>query len=108
MCKNKYAKRVLAAYGEIPKFTAGEMAQIRATNRLDVANFRDANTDHRHPNRASARAAANKVCMILSADALPITRAAKGARIYKILINGEGRPVYAHESDLKRPRGVKK
>jgi hypothetical protein len=39
--------------------------------------------------------------MILEVNAKPVTRPAKGARVYKILVTGEMKPVYAHESDLK-------
>tara|TARA_R100000426_G_C4796730_1_gene100914 strand:- start:693 stop:851 length:159 start_codon:yes stop_codon:yes gene_type:complete len=51
---------------------------------------------------------ANKVCMVLEVDAKPITRAAKGARIYKVLITDEAQPIFAHESDLKKSRRPKK
>ena len=43
----------------------------------------------------------DKTCMILEVNAKPVTRPAKGARVYKILVTGEMKPIYAHESDLK-------
>ena len=45
--------------------------------------------------------------MVLEVNSLPITRAAKGARIYKVLITDEAQPIYAHESDLKKARRPK-
>ncbi len=106
MCNNKYAKKILACYSEAPKYSAGDFVQIRATNRIDVANT---NQKKGHmPRRSSCRTMANKVCMVLEVNALPITRAAKGARIYKVLVTDEAQPIYAHESDLKKSRRPKK
>ncbi len=103
LCNNKYAKKIRAAYDAPVKFSPGDLVQIRATNRLDIANerfyeFISMNT----------RALRNKFCMILEVDALPITRPAKGARVYKVLVTGVSRTFYAHESDLKTVRGTKK
>ncbi len=106
MCNNKYAKKILAAYNEPQKFIVGDMVQIRASNRIDIAN-----TDYSSgafPRRQSAYRLANKVCMVLSVNEKPITRAAKGARLYKILVIDEAQPFYAHESDLKKYRKSKK
>jgi len=106
MCNNKYAKKILAAYDEPKKFSVGQMAQIRANNRVDIANKnRDPGS---YANRSARLGVRNKVCMILQVDALPITRAAKGARIYKVLVIDEASPIFAHESDLKKVRGLKK
>mgnify|MGYP001265761129 CR=1 FL=1 len=106
MCNNKYAKKILACYEERPKYSVGDFLQIRATNRIDIAN-----TDHRaghQPRRSVCAKMANKFCMVVQVNAKPITRAAKGARIYKILITDEAQPIYAHESDLKKARRSKK
>tara|TARA_B100001057_G_scaffold500534_1_gene616165 strand:- start:2794 stop:3474 length:681 start_codon:yes stop_codon:yes gene_type:complete len=102
MCNNKYAKKILACYEQAPKYSVGDFVQIRTQNRIDVANT---NQKEGHmPRRSACRTMANKVCMVLEVNALPITRAAKGARIYKILITDETQPIYAHESDLKKAR----
>jgi hypothetical protein len=106
MCNNKYAKKILACYELEPKYTTGDFVQIRATNRIDVANTNQ-KEGHR-PRKSSCRTMANKICIILEVNSLPITRAAKGARIYKVLVTGETQPIYAHESDLKKPRRSKK
>ena len=106
MCNNKYAKKILASYEEELKYSVGDFVQIRATNRVDLAN-----TNHKEgyqPRRSVCRTMANKFCMVLEVNAKPITRAAKGARVYKVLITDEAQPIYAHESDLKKARRIKK
>lgn len=107
MCNNKYAKKILAAYDTPHKFLSGDMVQIRCNNRIDIANT---NTKEGHiaKGRRSIWRLANKICMVLEADSKPITRPAKGARIYKILITDETSPIFAHESDLKKVRRTKK
>jgi len=106
MCNNKYAKKILACYEEQAKYGVGDFVQIRATNRVDIANT---NQKEGHmPRRSVCSTMANKFCMILEVDAKPITRAAKGARIYKVLVTDEAQPIYAHESDLKKSRRQKK
>lgn len=106
MCNNKYAKKILAAYDTPHKFSSGDMVQIRSNNRIDIANtnFKDGH----HPNRGSIYRVKDKICMVLEVDSRPITRPAKGARIYKVLIIDETSPIYAHESDLKKVRRSKK
>lgn len=107
LCKNKYALKVLDSYDTPEKFAVGDMVQIRANNRIDIAN-----TDQKtgaHPRGVAATwHFADKTCMVLEVNAKPITRAAKAARIYKILIIDETSPIYAHESDLKKLRRRKK
>ncbi len=106
MCNNKYAKKILACYEEQAKYGVGDFVQIRATNRVDIANT---NQKEGHmPRRSVCSQMANKFCMVLEVNAKPITRAAKGARVYKVLITDEAQPIYAHESDLKKARRIKK
>lgn len=103
-CENKYAQKILTEYETKEKFQKGQCVQIRATNKIDVAN---ASLDSL-PRRTARRKNANKVGFVISVNSKPITRAAKGARIYQVLLAGESSPIYAHESDLKKPRGIKK
>jgi len=107
LCKNKYALKILASYDEPEKFAVGDMVQIRANNRVDIANT-DLKTGAAPRGAWSTYKLANKTCMILETNAKPITRPAKGARVYKILIIDETSPIYAHESDLKKLRRPKK
>ena len=95
MCENKYAKKILGQYELSPKYENGQFLRIRKNNRLDIANY---NTAYTFLDKAE------KVAVVLRVDAQPITRAAKGARIYQILLVGETKPIYAHESDLKKTR----
>ena len=104
MCNNKYAKRVLAAYASPPRFEVGNFLQIRENNRLDLAN-KDEYTGFE---RLNTRGLRSSHCMVVEVDPKPITRAAKGARLYKVLVNGMGKFIYAHESDLKLARGINK
>lgn len=104
MCNNKYAKKVLTCYEAEPKFFVGQFVQIRVSNRIDIANV----SEGARPNYHTRRGLSEKVCMILEVDAKPITRAAKGARIYKVLITDEACPIFVHESDIKKVRGIKK
>lgn len=100
LCKNKYALKILASYDSLAKFEVGDIVQIRATNRIDIAN-----TDHKtgavSKGTRSTWGLIDKTCMILEVNAKPVTRPAKGARVYKVLVTGEMKPIYAHESDLK-------
>lgn len=99
-CENKYALRVRDCYTDPPKFKVSDCVQVRSTNRIDVANC----DPDSYPNRSSRYKEANKIGFIIQVDAKPVTRAAKGSRIYKVLFTGETSPIYAHESDLKRKR----
>ncbi len=92
-CENKYAKKILNEYNTPPKFSVGQTIQIRASNKVRAANY----------NKAVGRIA-NKVGFILQVDAKPITRAAKGSRIYKVLLSDDPSPLFCHESDLKNKR----
>ena len=100
LCNNKYAKKILASYDAPIKFEVGDIVQIRANNRIDIAN-----TDHKTGAVAKGTRSTwgliDKTCMILEVNAKQVTRPAKGARVYKILVTGEMKPIYAHESDLK-------
>ena len=103
-CENKYAQKILAEYETVEKFQKGQCVQVRATNKIDVANV----SENSIPRRTARTKNANKVGFVIDVNSKPITRAAKGARIYQVLLAGEASPIYAHESDLKKPRGIKK
>ena len=98
-CENKYSLKIRDIYKQEPKYKKAECVQIRANNKIELANYRDSG-----PNRQARRREANKVGFVLETNAKPVTRAAKGSRIYKILLSGETSPIYAHEADLKRKR----
>lgn len=98
-CENKYAWKVRQSYKEDLKYDQGSLVQIRKSNRLDLANY---NT----MSKLAAKTLGDKVAVVLKQDALPVTRAAKGSRVYQILVVGETSPIMAHESDLKTRRGA--
>lgn len=99
-CENKYAMKIRNVYKEELKYKKADCIQIRANNRIDIANTQG----YARPNHRARQREANKVGFILETDAKPVTRAAKGSRIYKILLSGETSPIFAHESDIKRKR----
>ena len=107
LCKNKYALKVLASYDAPEKFAVGDMVQIRATNRVDIANT-DQKTGAVARGTRATYLLAEKTCMVLEVNALPITRAAKNSRVYKVLIIDDTSTIYVHESDLKKLRRRKK
>ena len=100
LTNNKYSLKVLKNYEEELKFKVGDTIQIRATNKIDVANSAD--DCHTYPNKKVRREMVDKVGFVIKTDAKPVLRAARGSRMYQILITGEVAPIYAHESDLKR------
>jgi hypothetical protein len=99
-CENKYALKIRDIYLAPLKFNASDCVKIRSNNRIDLANA----IDPKYSNRRAGRQEANKVGFILETDVKPVTRAAKGSRVYKILLTGETKPIFAHESDLKKNR----
>jgi len=99
-CENKYALKIREMYLAPLKFAMADCVIIRSNNRIDLANT----IDPKYSNRRACRQEANKVGFILETDVKPVTRAAKGSRVYKILLTGETKPIFAHESDLKRNR----
>ena len=99
-CENKYALKIRNNYKEPLKFKVSDCVQVRANNKIDIANA-DPNS---YPNRSARYKMQQKVGFVLETDAKPVTRAARGSRVYKVLFTGETGPVYAHESDLKRKR----
>ena len=102
LTNNKYSLKALKNYEEELKFNVGDTIQIRATNRIDIANVSD--DGFSYPNRSVRRKMVDKVGFVIKTDAKPVTRAARGSRVYQILITGEVAPIYAHESDLKRAK----
>lgn len=96
ICENKYAKKVIASYDSPARFKAGDMVQIRKSNMIAKLN-----------DTPGGRKYSNKLCLVTKVDATYITRAAKGARVYEILVIGGASTMLAHESDLKLPRSSK-
>ena len=102
LINNKFAKKVIAEYESEPQFLVGEMAIIRKSNKVRRLNMEEGiGLSFKESTELD-----NKPVVILEVHAKPITRTAKGSKIYKVLPVGRT-PVYAYESDLKKARKVK-
>tara|TARA_A100001011_G_C14320635_1_gene850436 strand:- start:3880 stop:4533 length:654 start_codon:yes stop_codon:yes gene_type:complete len=106
-CNNKYAKKILNQYEQEDKFSKGDSIQIRGKNRVHRANYGKA-TYYSHEVKRYERSLANKPGIVLAANCLPITEAFKGSKVYRVLLHGQIKPIYAYESDLKKARFSKK
>jgi hypothetical protein len=84
--KNKFAVKVLAAYFADPKFAPGSLVQFGAT--------------------APAHMRRLPPCVVIKANAAPITSAAKGAKVYSVLPMGSAKTVFCEERHLKKARKV--
>ena len=98
LCKNKYARRVIREHEKEPRYPVNSFVQVRKSNKTNY--FSDENNNYRMLDGIYA--------VVLQTDALPIRRAAKGAKVYKILPVGANRAYYVHESDIKIARGMDK
>ena len=95
-CENKYAKKIRAEYDSDPKYKVGQLVQIRKTNKVRVANG----------NQLVGRVS-EKFGFVMKVDARQITRAAKGSRVYSVLLTGATSPIFCHEADIKNARRKK-
>ncbi len=109
ICENKYAKKIRAAYESEDKFAEGDFVQIRTNNRVDLANLsREGRALPSYLRAQTNGQIKDKYALVLKSGAKPITRAAKGSKIYQILLTDESQTIFAHESDLKKARRIKK
>lgn len=80
---NKYAAKVLAAHYAEPAYPTGSKVEFRSS----------AGMRHR-----------GKKGFVVKTDAKPVTRAARGTKIYMVLPVGEATPIFVEERHLKRGR----
>jgi len=99
LCENKYALKVVEEHFKEPRFEKGEVVQVRSTVSIN-SHYLHENGEYTRLNNAHA--------LILEPDALPIRRASKGAKVYRILPFGSQKSYYVSESDLKKARKKKK
>jgi hypothetical protein len=99
LCENKYALKIREAHFKEAKFPVNSFVQVR---KVCTANkhYRSKNGGHTRLNDALA--------LVLEVNALPVRRAALGAKVYRILPVGSTRTYYVSESDLKMSRKIKK
>jgi hypothetical protein len=95
MVKNKYAQKVLAAHYAAPKYQTGDLVQFRANA----------------PSQARALDAAylkrGTPMMVVAVDAEPITSAARGAKVYKLLPVGKATTLMVEERYIMKARKLK-
>ncbi len=90
MVENKYAQKVLDCHYDAPKYAVGSFVALRSS-----AGW------------AQSQATGGKPCVVIQANAAPITSAARGAKKYKVLPVGAAKPVIIEERHIKIARKLK-
>ena len=105
MCMNKYADKVIRESQSEPRFTQGQMVELRASNRIDMypTDTREERTRYYRIYRQAARGE-KVMAMVLEVNARPIYRSTVGGKVYKVLPIGDSNPIFACEKDLKKSR----
>ncbi len=95
MVKNKYAQKVLASHHAPAKYSAGQLVTFRA-NAPSNSRYLDGGYLKR-----------NVTMMVIEADAAPITSAARGAKVYKLLPVGKASTLMVEERYIMKARKLK-
>ena len=95
MVKNKYAQKVLASHHAPAKYEAGQLVTFRA-NAPSNSRYLDGGYLKR-----------NVTMMVIETDAAPITSAARGAKVYKLLPVGKATTLLAEERHIMKARKLK-
>ena len=96
MVKNKYAQKVLASHHAPAKYEAGQLVTFRA----------NAPTNSRYLDGGILKR--NVTMMVIETDAAPITSAARGAKVYKLLPVGKATTLEVEERYIMKARKLKK
>ena len=96
MVKNKYAQKVLASHHAPAKYEAGQLVTFRA----------NAPTNTRYLDGGILKR--NVTMMVIETDAAPITSAARGAKVYKLLPVGKATTLEVEERYIMKARPKKK
>ena len=96
MVKNKYAQKVLASHNAPAKYPAGSLVTFRA-NAPSGVRYLD-----------GAYLKRNVTLMVIETDAAPITSAARGAKVYKLLPVGKATTLEVEERYIMKARPKKK
>ena len=96
MVKNKYAQKVLASHNSPAKYPAGSLVTFRA-NAPSGVRYLD-----------GAYLKRNVTLMVIETDAAPITSAARGAKVYKLLPVGKATTMTVEERHIMKARPKKK
>lgn len=92
MVKNKYAQKVLTSHYADPKYQPGQLVTFRAN-----APSNSRNLDGAYLKRDVAM-------MIVAIDAAPITSAARGSKVYKLLPIGKAQTLLVEERYIMKAR----
>ena len=96
MVKNKYAQKVLASHNAPAKYPAGSLVTFRA-NAPSGVRYLD-----------GAYLKRNVTLMVIETDAKPVTSAARGAKVYKLLPVGKATTLEVEERHIMKARPKKK
>jgi len=83
LCENKYAKKVIAATDALPLYETGTWVRGRAN---------------------AHRTLRDRMMVVIEADAQPVTAAARGTKIYRVLPVGSPATILCEERDLKKAK----
>ena len=97
MCKNKYAKKVIDATFEEPKYQVGSMVSVRKTCSADG-----------HTRSFHLRDLCEEPVLIVGVGDKPVLSASKGAKPYKVLPVGSTSTYHIEERNLKAYKKPKK
>ena len=86
LCENKYAKKVLVATHAEPKYPVGSMVMGRSN---------------------AGRQVQNRLMVVIETDATPVTKAAKGTKVYRVLPVGSPATLLVEERDIKKTKAKK-
>ena len=96
MVKNKYAQKVLASHNAPAKYPAGSLVTFRANAPSGV----------RYINGSYLKR--NVTLMVVETDAAPVTSAARGSKVYKLLPVGKASTLMVEERHIMKFRQPKK
>jgi len=103
MCMNKYSEKVVESTLSEPKFTKGQLIAVRSSNRLDMCPL-ETSTERRRYYDLHRKAARGEtvVGMVVAVNPVPVYRAAKDSKVYKVLPIGDTKPFLIVERDMKK------
>ena len=105
MCMNKYSEKVVESTLSEPKFTKGQLIAVRSSNRLDMCPL-ETSTERRRYYDLHRKAARGEtvVGMVVAVNPVPVYRAAKDSKVYRVLPVGDTKPFLIVERDMKKVR----
>lgn len=96
MIKNKYAQKIISAHHAEAKYDAGQLVTFRA-NAPSICRYLDGGYIKR-----------DVTMMVIEANAAPVTSAARGAKVYKLLPVGKASTLLVEERYIMKARKLTK